>query len=75
MKTLQWATICVTVCILNGSNAAKLEEIFNWKYIDYNWPTEYSKEQAIFNEQYIPENSLPIGLEVWKDKLFITVNR
>ncbi|KRT79351.1 hypothetical protein AMK59_8594, partial [Oryctes borbonicus] len=51
------------------------EELFAWKQVDYAWPTSQAREQAIQKGIYIPENNLPLGLERWKDKMFITVPR
>lgn len=57
------------------SYSAKLDEKFKWKEVSYAWESESAKEEAIKSGRYQPENNLPLGLEVWKDKLFITVPR
>lgn len=62
------------MCIQN-SFSGKLEEKFHWKEVSYEWPSEMVKEQAIKSGQYKPEHNLPLGLDVWRDKLFITVPR
>lgn len=56
-------------------NAAQLEEVFKWKQLEFAWPSEEVKENAIKSGDYIPENNLPLGLDRWKDKLFVTVPR
>lgn len=43
--------------------------------MNYAFPSEDVRQRAIYTRQYIVENNLPLGLEVWKDKLFITVPR
>ncbi|KAI4461753.1 protein yellow-related [Holotrichia oblita] len=51
------------------------EELFAWKQIDYTWPTEQARQEAIQKGTYIQLNNLPLGLERWQDKLFVTVPR
>ncbi|KAJ8982128.1 hypothetical protein NQ317_002854 [Molorchus minor] len=55
--------------------AAKLEEVFAWKEVSYAWPNDEARNEAVKNGEYIRENNLPLGLERWKDKLFVTVPR
>lgn len=69
-----FALILFTVCIHNVISA-KLEQKYRWKEIQYAWPSESAKEEAITSGRYKPENNLILGLDVWKDKLFITVPR
>lgn len=57
------------------SFSAKLDEKFKWKEVSYAWESESAKEEAIKSGRYQPENNLPLGLDLWKDKLFITVPR
>lgn len=67
-------TLLFVACI-GISLAAKLEEKFKWKEVSYAWPSDAAKEEAITSGRYKPENNLILGLDVWKDKLFITVPR
>ncbi|XP_065157296.1 protein yellow-like [Atheta coriaria] len=55
--------------------AYKLQEQFRWKALDYAYPTEEARRQAIMNGRFIPENNLPVGIEIWNNKLFVTVPR
>lgn len=73
MKCFKVALLFV-VCV-NIGFAAKLQEKFRWKDVSYAWPSDAAKEEAITSGRYKPENNLPLGLDVWKDKLFITVPR
>lgn len=77
MKRVQFVPV-VVVCALfyiKFSLAAILQEKFAWKEVDYAWESESQKEEAVTNGRYIVENNLPLGLDVWRDKLFITVPR
>lgn len=62
-------------CIANGFYCAKLQEKFRWKEVSYAWPSESAKVDAIKTGRYQPENNLPLGLDVWGNRLFITVPR
>lgn len=62
-------------CIANRFYCAKLQEKFRWKEVSYAWPSESAKVDAIKTGRYQPENNLPLGLDVWGNRLFITVPR
>ena len=53
----------------------KLEEKYAWKHLNFAWPTEQAMLNAIKSGKYIIENNLPLGLDLWKNKLFVTVPR
>lgn len=54
---------------------APLWERFTWKTMDFAYPDERSRMLAIASGEYIAENSLPVGIEIWRNKLFVTVPR
>nr|ADF43215.1 yellow [Biston betularia] len=58
-----------------ASASVKLQELFSWNALDWNYPDTYSKQQAILSGGLVPENALPVGIERWKNKLFVTVPR
>ncbi|XP_052131309.1 protein yellow-like isoform X2 [Frankliniella occidentalis] len=64
---------------LAAGNAAvqvsKLQERFSWRSLDFAFPDERSRQVALQTGGFIPENNLPVGIEVWGDKLFVTVPR
>lgn len=68
------AAVCMAFYI-KFSLAAILQEKFAWKEVDFAWESEAQKEKAFASGRYIIENNLPLGLDVWKDKLFVTVPR
>lgn len=67
--------LLVLVIAVAYATATKLEEKFSWKELDFAWPSEEVKQEAIKSGKYIESHNLPLGLDVWKDKLFITVPR
>ncbi|KAF5293573.1 hypothetical protein FQA39_LY03058 [Lamprigera yunnana] len=52
-----------------------LRVAFQWKQVDFDYPSNESRQEAINNREFVPENNLPLGLEVYKDRMFITVPR
>lgn len=54
---------------------APLLKKFVWKTLDFAYPDQRSRELAIRNGEFVPENSLPVGIEIWRNKLFVTVPR
>ncbi|KAK3919002.1 Protein yellow [Frankliniella fusca] len=56
-------------------NNDRFKEVLGWKVLDYQYPTPEAKAAAIKSGEFVAENSNPLGLEVWKDKVFVTVPR
>lgn len=72
MKILLIAFLALIVCSVA---AKKLEEKYLWKELEFAWPSEEAKQEAIKSGKYVESHNLPLGIEVWKDKMFITVPR
>lgn len=53
----------------------RLREVFSWRQVDFAFPDQQTRQAAIASGEYVQANNLPLGLEVWRDKLFITVPR
>lgn len=53
----------------------KLQEHFSWRVIDFEYASDKERKDAIQAQQYLPMNNLPVAIEVWRDKMFITVPR
>ncbi|XP_050441579.1 protein yellow [Adelges cooleyi] len=63
-------------CFLAGTSALqKLTELFSWSSLDYTFASDEHKSYALERGEFVPENNLPVGIEVWKNKLFVTVPR
>jgi len=54
---------------------AKLEEKFSWKQLAFDWTTPEAEAEAKSNGHYIEENNLPLGVERWQNRIFVTVPR
>ncbi|CAG9817905.1 unnamed protein product [Phaedon cochleariae] len=46
---------------------------FQWKQLDFEYPSDTSRHQAIVSRDFISENNVPLGLEVYEDRLFLTI--
>lgn len=65
-----------TLLLLGVSDAAfKLEERYSWNQLDFVFPSQAMKDVALASGTYIPTNALPVGIEHWGNKLFVTVPR
>lgn len=75
MEFLNGWTVVLTLGFvwLATSENTKLCERFLWKMVDFDFPSEEARAEAMRSKEYIPENNLPLGLEVWKNKLFVTL--
>lgn len=52
-----------------------LDEKYVWNEMGYAWPSSAAKADALRTGRYIPENNVPLGIDIWRDKLFLTVPR
>lgn len=54
---------------------APILERFSWNMLDWAYPDATSRAAAIAGGEYVPQNGLPVGIEIWQNKLFVTVPR
>lgn len=56
------------------TNTDKLKTIFEWKDLEYGFPTEADRQNALNNQLYVPHNGIPIDVDVhYKGNVFSTV--
>ncbi|KAL4707959.1 hypothetical protein ACJJTC_010575 [Scirpophaga incertulas] len=53
----------------------QLHIIYEWKQLDFQFPSPEARQQALDTKAFVPENNLPMGLEVYGDRLFVTIPR
>lgn len=56
-----------------NSQGNRLKEKYYWKQIDFTFPTPKDRADAIATGKFIPSNNLPLGLEVWNGRTFVTL--
>lgn len=71
---LSASLVLFAACVL-GEEASKLQERFSWTQLDFAFPNQRMKQQALQSGDYAPQNALPVGIEHWGHKLFVTVPR
>ncbi|KAK1127848.1 hypothetical protein K0M31_003339 [Melipona bicolor] len=57
------------------ANCHEVKTVYSWNNVEYNFPVTVDPDTLMSNGEYIPDNNLPLGMEVWEDKIFITVPR
>ncbi|CAH1722965.1 unnamed protein product [Aphis gossypii] len=71
-----YRVIVLVSCLLASATALqKLTELYKWSSLDYTFSSDEHKSYALERREFVPENNLPVGIEVWKNKLFVTVPR
>ncbi|XP_059470371.1 protein yellow-like [Neocloeon triangulifer] len=54
----------------------RLREVFNWKQLDFNYPSQRAREEAIRSGAFLPNlTSVPIGVTGTRNRVFFTVPR
>lgn len=74
-RSLPLIVIVLVLIIVNVDALTNLKEKFKWKQIEFEWPSEETQKTWLASKKYIPENNLPLGLERWNNKLFLTIPR
>ncbi|CAK9831395.1 Protein yellow [Anthophora retusa] len=63
------------VAFLTVASCHEFKTIHSWNYVKFNFPNETIQNALITSGDYVPENNMPLGVQVWEDKIFITVPR
>lgn len=71
-----WSIFAVSVTLFAiNALANNLELKFQWKTIDFDYETADLRQNAIDKQTFIPNNVIPIGLDIYKDRLFLSLPR
>ncbi|XP_058801873.1 protein yellow-like [Phymastichus coffea] len=65
----------MALALVTGVACHAPETVYSWDKLDYNFPNESMKQAYIASGDFIQSDNLPLGVAVWKDKMFITVPR
>ncbi|XP_075973477.1 dopaminechrome tautomerase-like [Anticarsia gemmatalis] len=49
--------------------------LYRWKQIDFAYPSLEQRQAAIDNGQFVQANVIPLGVERWKDRVFVSTPR
>jgi len=69
------ATVCVACTSSQATVASKLQLRYSWKVLDWAYPDERTRQHAINAGAYSPQDALPVGIEFYQEKVFVTVPR
>lgn len=69
--------LCITLSLLlvNCVATKKFQEIYNWRELDWAYPEPQMYQEAVLSGDLVRQNGLPVGIERWQNKLFVTVPR
>lgn len=67
--------VLIASCISLNFAAIKLREKFQWNAVNYEYPDQQSWLHALSSGDFIPENNLPVGIEIYENKMFVSVPR
>lgn len=74
MKLVSIFTIII-ISLLATCWASNLEIKYQWKTIDFDYGSPEKQKEAIDRGSFIPNNAIPVGLDIYKDRLFLTLPR
>lgn len=67
--------LLILTCLTCVSGKNILQPLFSWKQLDWNFPTDAMRNSYETSGRFLPANNLPVCINVWHDKMFITVPR
>ncbi|KAF7997517.1 hypothetical protein HCN44_006088 [Aphidius gifuensis] len=67
--------VILLLSVVATINCDQFKTVFSWKQVDYDFLNDSMRESYKSSGNFIQENNVPLGLNVWEDKLFITVPR
>lgn len=73
MEGLKKLIVLQLVYISKGQENLRI--LYEWTQLDYQFPSAEARQQALDTKAFIPLNNIPMGLEAYGDRLFVTVPR
>lgn len=72
----KFVTLLFSVHVLIGcSRANKLQTVYQWQEIDFKYNNADERQAAIDAKTFIPQNVIPVAMEVVENRLFLTLPR
>ncbi|XP_065214152.1 protein yellow-like [Planococcus citri] len=53
----------------------RFQERYSWRYLDFQFPDERTRQSLLSSREYIPSANVPLGTEIWRDRFFVSVPR
>lgn len=70
-----WILLALFIVCNSVTAHDNLKVAYQWKQIDFEYPNIEERQAAIASGNFIQENNLPVGIEVYRDRLFVTLPR
>lgn len=61
--------------LTGGIGTNVFETMFQWSIMEFAYPSQQLRAQAISTGQFVPQNVAPLGIAVTDDKVFVTTPR
>ncbi|KAL9909646.1 dopaminechrome tautomerase-like isoform 1-T1 [Glossina fuscipes fuscipes] len=69
----------VDTALRSQKQYTKVQQLFEivseWRKLDFEYRTYEQRQQAIINREFIVEQSLPLGIDIYQNRIFITTPR
>jgi hypothetical protein len=65
--------VCLACATLAPAVLAELKEVFAWKQVDFNFPNETAREEALKSGDYDPKQALPLGIAYYEGRVFVSL--
>lgn len=72
MWSIVWFLVSISVLVKCNDN---LRVAYEWREIDFEYRSVSDRNEAIESKAFVPANVIPVGLEVYQTRLFITLPR
>lgn len=60
---------------LNRQFRNPFDVIYEWRQLDYDYASFLDRQRAILNGDFVPINNVPLGVDRWRNRLFVTIPR
>ncbi|XP_014473983.1 PREDICTED: protein yellow-like [Dinoponera quadriceps] len=67
--------LLATLSVAAGHTFDTFNTVYSWKQVEYELPNDTIRNKLIASGDYVPQNNIPLGLAIWRDKMFVTVTR
>ncbi|CAB3382147.1 Hypothetical predicted protein [Cloeon dipterum] len=63
------------LCLSSLSTAAKFTQVYKWSEMDFEWPSEATRTQAMENGTYNPKKIYPRYMAVYGTRIFLSLEK
>ncbi|CAG5126280.1 unnamed protein product [Candidula unifasciata] len=75
MNRLSATSFCLLFVYSTAQRFGQAELVYEWDTVEFDWPSEAEKAEALRNGTYVPERNLVVGIKVHKDDVYVTIPR